>query len=199
MVAGLAGHRLGRRGVPRRPDAQAVAPCWGMWRLRSETSGPDLTSEKYSCSTGGGRGMVALGGRRPAPAWAVGSAGVLLGLSALAGCTAPSPAEPTPTTPTASTNPRSTPSTSVPVLPTQPPVERIQVSLYHCGFRPLSYDGKTWEVPEPTPFDATNAPEAWKGTGTITSITETSLEYLDDSGIEVGFVADDDGPLPLCA
>ena len=75
----------------------------------------------------------------------------------------------------------------------------VKVELYHCGFEPLAYRGKIWEVAPPEPFDATNAPASWKGTGTVTTVTETRLLYRDESGVEVEFVPDDGVPPPPCA
>lgn len=80
-----------------------------------------------------------------------------------------------------------------------PAEDSVQVELYHCGFEPLAYRGKIWEVPEPEPFDSTNAPASWKGKGTVTTVTETRLLYRDESGVEVAFVPDDGVPPPPCA
>lgn len=120
--------------------------------------------------------MVAISPNMPALTSAAGLGSVVLSFVTLTGCAAQLQEE----------------------QPTQPPATRVQVSLYHCGFDPLVHNGKTWEIPEP-PFDATNAPEDWAGTGTITSMTERTLVFIDDSGIKVTFVPDDGSPLPLCA
>lgn len=74
----------------------------------------------------------------------------------------------------------------------------VQVDLYHCGFLPLSYQGRIWEVPSPPPFDDTNAPSTWQGRGVVTQVTDSRLVFRDESGVEVVFVPDDGIPPPAC-
>lgn len=67
----------------------------------------------------------------------------------------------------------------------------VKVSLTHCGVAPLQHRDRTWEVPDPPPFDGTNVPEAWTGSGTIVQLTPAQLRYRDSSGIKINFVPDD--------
>jgi hypothetical protein len=96
---------------------------------------------------------------------------------------------------------KSSPATSLPASSTatsRPVQTSVTVSLNHCGFDPLKHHGQTWEVPHP-PFDGTNAPRSWNGTGTVILLTADQLRYRDTSGIEVGFVPDDGKAPSPCA
>lgn len=76
---------------------------------------------------------------------------------------------------------------------------RVTVALYHCGFKPLDYGGRIWEVAAgDEPFDATNAPSSFVGRGTV-SIADDELRYRDDSGIAVRFIPGDGRPDGACA
>ena len=80
------------------------------------------------------------------------------------------------------------------------PGSRAVVTLWHCGIEPLDHDGRTWEVPlGQQPFDATNAPEKFLGTGTVAPDGPGALLYTDDSGIELRFEPEDTEPDPPCA
>ena len=63
------------------------------------------------------------------------------------------------------------------------------MTLYHCGFDPITYVGRTWEA-SPEPFDGENKPASWRGHGTITEVGPTRLRYRDDSGVEVTYLPD---------
>ena len=99
----------------------------------------------------------------------------------------------------ASTEPRTAPqsATAPPTATASPLPTSITVTLYHCGIDPLKYNGQTWEVPTP-PFDATNRPQTWRGTGKVIALTTEHLRFRDDSGIVVEFVPDDGKPAPIC-
>jgi hypothetical protein len=72
----------------------------------------------------------------------------------------------------------------------------VDVELYHCGVLPLKVDGKTWEVPQPPPFDGTNAPPTFTGRGTATIEADDKLIYVDDGGARVRFRPAEDVPAP---
>jgi hypothetical protein len=99
----------------------------------------------------------------------------------------------------ASTAPRtaSQSATALPAATASPSPRSVTVTLYHCGIDPLKYNGQTWEVPNP-PFDATNRPQTWRGTGKVIALTTEHLRFRDDSGIVVEFVPDDGKPPPIC-
>lgn len=64
-----------------------------------------------------------------------------------------------------------------------------QVALYHCGVLPTTFLGERWEVPdEEVPFDETNAPAEFVGTGVMALLTWEQAVYRDDSGIKIAFV-----------
>lgn len=70
---------------------------------------------------------------------------------------------------------------------------RVTVVQYHCGYRPLKYNGKTWEV-----FNPNYYPPKWKGKGKVVLLTADHLRYRDDLGLELDFVLGD-GEVPPCA
>lgn len=101
----------------------------------------------------------------------VGTAAVFL---ALVGCTTSDPVPPTPST---------------------TPAVEMSVTLFHCGLRPITYQGKVWEDPSfPEAFNDMSAPSNWRGRGTVTEVNATRLLYRDESGVEVTFVPDADVP-----
>ena len=69
----------------------------------------------------------------------------------------------------------------------------MSVTLYHCGFNPITYQGKKWEATF-EPFDDENKPASWRGHGTISEIGPTRLLYQDDSGVKVTYVPDAEVP-----
>ncbi|HEY0240217.1 MAG TPA: hypothetical protein VGC37_16400 [Friedmanniella sp.] len=69
------------------------------------------------------------------------------------------------------------------------------MTLYHCGFDPITYRRKKWEA-SPEPFDDENKPASWRGHGTLTEVTPARLLYRDDSGVEVTYLPDADVPPP---
>jgi hypothetical protein len=74
----------------------------------------------------------------------------------------------------------------------------VDVDLYHCGFEELEWDGDTW-ISDPPPFDATNAPDDFAGTGTIERTGDGRALYTDTSGAEVEFTIKPPGwEAPLC-
>lgn len=76
--------------------------------------------------------------------------------------------------------------------------DRVEVTLWHCGIETITVDDRRWEVPDDEePFDGTNAPESFAGTGTYERIAPDELRYTDDSGIQLRFVPDD-GTDPAC-
>ena len=79
------------------------------------------------------------------------------------------------------------------------PVDRVRVTLWHCGIDALGYEGRVWEVPTgEEPFDATNAPETFAQEGAIERVGPDELRYTDDGGVVLRFVPDD-GTDPPCA
>lgn len=79
------------------------------------------------------------------------------------------------------------------------PSDRVEVVLWHCGIGSITVDDRRWEVPnEEEPFDGTNAPASFAGSGTIERVGPDELRYLDDSGVVLRFVPDD-GVEPPCA
>ncbi len=77
-------------------------------------------------------------------------------------------------------------------------LDRVRISLWHCGIEPIRYDGQLWEVPDgEEPFDETNAPDSVALTGTIQRISANELHYVDDSGISLRF-GPDNGTEPNC-
>lgn len=103
----------------------------------------------------------------------LGSAAVLL---ALAGCTRPD-------------------DLVVPPVTSPPQAVEMSVSLYHCGFNPITHQGRTWEA-SPEPFDNMNKPASWRGHGTVTEVSPSRLLYRDDSGVEVTFLPEAEVPPP---
>ncbi len=68
-----------------------------------------------------------------------------------------------------------------------------EVTLYHCGVLPTTFLGERWEVPEEAvPFDGTNAPAEFVGTGVMGLLTREQAVYRDDSGIKIAFVPADE-------
>lgn len=74
---------------------------------------------------------------------------------------------------------------------------RTTVTLYHCGFEPVSFRGREWVVPDP-PFDATNAPEGFAGEGLFKQRSARDALYYDDGGEVVHFEAIEDWDPPPC-
>jgi hypothetical protein len=72
------------------------------------------------------------------------------------------------------------------------------VELYHCGVVPFSFGEERW-VSDPPPFDATNAPADFTGTGTIELVTYRKAIYTDSSGAEIQLRADEEWEPPPCA
>lgn len=124
---------------------------------------------------------------RQAPARAI-ALGLLL-MSA-AGCTN-QPTEPPQIPPTVSPPHQST--------TPQPRPQRVSLKLLHCGPELLEYAGETWEAQRPPPFDATNAPAKWRGTGAVSLRGTSELIYRDDSGIELTFLPEAQVPPYACA
>lgn len=75
---------------------------------------------------------------------------------------------------------------------------RMDVTLYHCGVDPIVFRGRRWVVPDP-PFDATNAPEEFAGTGIFKQRSSIDAVYFDDSGEAIRFEASEDWEPPPCA
>lgn len=73
----------------------------------------------------------------------------------------------------------------------------MNVTLWHCGVEEVWFAGRQWVVPEP-PFDATNAPEEFTGEGSFEVVSERRARFVDKSGIELTFVADDTWQPPPC-
>lgn len=79
------------------------------------------------------------------------------------------------------------------------PVDRVEVTLWHCGIDTITVDDRRWEVPAgERPFDGTNAPDSFAGKGSIEGVGPDELRYVDDSGVVLRFVPDD-GEEPPCA
>lgn len=74
---------------------------------------------------------------------------------------------------------------------------RVTISLWHCGVEPLRIGDTLWEVREP-PFDATNAPASFSGSGSVVNDGST-LRYTDDKGAILTFTVDDGTSPPPCA
>lgn len=78
------------------------------------------------------------------------------------------------------------------------PASGPEVLLHHCGVRPVTFDGREWEVTK-VPFDATNAPSTFSGEGTYT-MSEATLVFADRAGARLVFTPDDGKPNgPPCA
>lgn len=60
-----------------------------------------------------------------------------------------------------------------------------EITLWHCGIEPTSFDGERWYVPDP-PFDETNKGQSLEGMMTRVSDDEALFEA--DSGERVEFV-----------
>lgn len=74
----------------------------------------------------------------------------------------------------------------------EPPPGTAEVALWHCGIEPITYEGRTWEVPDgEEPFDGTNAPASFAGRGEVERVGPDELRYTDESGMELRFVPDD--------
>lgn len=89
-----------------------------------------------------------------------------------------------------------------PESPTQqdkaPPLQgRARVELWHCGVWLQGYPRGMWETKHP-PFDATNAPESFTGTGTARVVRKDRLVYRDDGGQRILFVPGDRVPPVVC-
>lgn len=72
---------------------------------------------------------------------------------------------------------------------------KVTVELEHCRVAPLQHAGQMWEVPQPQPFDGTNAPATFTGHGTVTTEGDR-LIYLDDKGARIVFLRADQVPPP---
>lgn len=75
---------------------------------------------------------------------------------------------------------------------------RVRVALYHCGVEPVMFEGREWVVPSP-PFDATNAPAGFAGTGRMTRTSEVEAVYVDRSGARIDFRVLEGWQPPPCA
>lgn len=81
----------------------------------------------------------------------------------------------------------------------EPPTGVAEVTLWHCGIEPITYERRTWEVPnDEEPFDGTNAPASFAGRGEVERVGPDELRYTDESGVVLRFVPDD-GTEPPCA
>jgi hypothetical protein len=61
------------------------------------------------------------------------------------------------------------------------------VELWHCGVRPVEFDGERWSA-DPPPFDATNAPEGFSGRGRIVRVDQDSAQFTDSgTGARIEF------------
>ncbi len=76
-----------------------------------------------------------------------------------------------------------------------------QLTLWHCGINPVTFQGQTWERPlrEQPLIDQTTVPRGWEGEGTMTRIDEDEAAYLDDGGTHVTFRLAGQLPNPPCA
>jgi hypothetical protein len=96
------------------------------------------------------------------------------------------------------------PAPAPPVTGTIPPqgsqiLTGLAVTLYHCGFEPVDFDGFRF-VADPPPFDQTNAPAGFIGKGTVPDYSHDGFTYVDDSGAKVAFHAvDASWTAPPCA
>lgn len=77
------------------------------------------------------------------------------------------------------------------------PTDSAEVTLSHCGIETIMFDDRRWEVPnDEEPFDGTNAPTTFAGAGTIERVNSDELRYVDESGVVLRFVPDDDTEPP---
>ena len=87
-----------------------------------------------------------------------------------------------------------------------PPLQaRAHVQLWHCGVWLRGYPRGMWELKHP-PFDATNAPASFTGTGTASVVdgggaddNRDRLVYRDNGGQRLVFVPGDQVPPVHCA
>ncbi len=140
---------------------------------------------------------------------AIAGAGVTVTL-ALAGCVTDQNPGSTPAKQAGGTDVKTRPSAPVSRQPTAasvaPPLQGKQrVRLWHCGVRLVGYPRGTWEMKHP-PFDETNAPASFTGTGTARVVDGRGahdnfdrLVYLDNGGQRLVFVPGDLVPPVHCA
>ena len=72
----------------------------------------------------------------------------------------------------------------------------VTVTLGHCGVNDLHSNGMRWVAIHP-PFDATNAPSAFTGHGTVSMVGATLL-YTDAGGATITFDHDESYQAPIC-
>ncbi|MBA3982539.1 MAG: hypothetical protein H0X61_03265 [Acidimicrobiia bacterium] len=126
-------------------------------------------------------------------------------LLVLAGCSDDSTSEPTTefSSTSSATNPTSPSTAQVTATSAHPgttaaELDRVEISLWHCGIEPIRHDRELWEVPDgEEPFDGTNVPNSVALSGTIERVSADELLYVDDSGISLQFVPDN-GTEPIC-
>ncbi|MEP6666357.1 MAG: hypothetical protein ABJA81_07925 [Nocardioidaceae bacterium] len=73
-----------------------------------------------------------------------------------------------------------------------------QVTLYHCGVNPVTYDGRSWKVPHPK-FDLTNFPDTFSGQGHFKLRGENTLVFTDEKGAKLVFKPAKQVPDRACA
>jgi hypothetical protein len=64
---------------------------------------------------------------------------------------------------------------------------RVSVVLWHCGVAPIVYTSQVWDVAKPEPFDWTNAPDNFRGKGSVQFLDPDTLLYTDDGGPTLTF------------
>lgn len=71
-----------------------------------------------------------------------------------------------------------------------------EITLWHCGIDPTRFAGLRWDTAWPPPFDATNAPSAYRepknaetftGHGTMELVAADEAVYTDDGGVVLAF------------
>ena len=67
-----------------------------------------------------------------------------------------------------------------------------EINLYHCGVEPTRFERRLWRA-KPVPFDETNKPEDFRGTGTMTLVSKDEARFVDESGATIDFVPVEEG------
>lgn len=75
----------------------------------------------------------------------------------------------------------------------------VDIELFHCGFIAVDAFGRGW-LPEEPPFDATNAPQDWVGSGVLRLVEENLTVFFDEGPSRIPMVPADELPEPApCA